>query len=75
MAIVTINIDNEKDLSLIKEVLNRFDLRYKIDKQTTWERDEEKLYRKLKQSPTLGIDLGHKTKTPPPHFSTSTKYF
>lgn len=50
MAIVTINIDNEKDLSLIKELLNRFDLQYKIDKQTSPEGEEEKLSRKFKQS-------------------------
>lgn len=50
MTILTVNIDNEKDLSLIKEILNRLDLRYKIDRQATLDRDEEKLYRKLKQS-------------------------
>lgn len=50
MTTLTVNIDNDKDLPVLKEILNRFGLRYKIDKQAGLDKDGEKLYKKLKQS-------------------------
>ncbi|MFD1631663.1 hypothetical protein [Pseudopedobacter beijingensis] len=50
MTILTVNIDNEKDLPVLKEILNRFGLNYTIDKHDSVEKKEEKLYKKLKQS-------------------------
>jgi len=35
MAILTVNIDNERDLPVLKEILNRFGLKYKVEKQAT----------------------------------------
>ena len=50
MTTLTVNIDNENDLPVLKEIVNRFGLRYKIDKQAGLDKDGEKLYKKLKQS-------------------------
>jgi hypothetical protein len=50
MTTLTVNIDNEKDLPVLKEILTRFGLNYKIDKATTLTKDGEKLLKKLKGS-------------------------
>ena len=44
MTTLTVNIDNEKDLPVLKEILTRFGLNYKINKE------EDKLLKKLKKS-------------------------
>lgn len=50
MTTLTIDIDNEKDLPVLKEILNRFGLNYKVDKKAKLDKKEEKLYGKLKKS-------------------------
>lgn len=50
MTTLTVNIDNEKDLPVLKEILNRFGLNYKIDQDPVLNKDDEKLYSKLKKS-------------------------
>ncbi|CAN5141769.1 hypothetical protein BH09BAC6_BH09BAC6_31630 [soil metagenome] len=49
MTTITVNVDNDKDLPVLKEILNRFGLNYKIDKEAA-SRPEERLYKKLKTS-------------------------
>jgi len=50
MTTLTVNIDNDKDLPVIKEILTRFGLNYKVDKGAALNREEEKLSKKLKKS-------------------------
>lgn len=50
MTTLTVNIDNEKDLPVLREILNRFGLSYKIDTKPTLGKEEDKLYKKLKKS-------------------------
>lgn len=50
MTTITVNIDNEKDLTVLKEILNRFGINYKIDQDQVLNKDDEKLYSKLKKS-------------------------
>ena len=50
MTTLTVNIDNDKDLPVIKEILTRFGLNYKVDKSAGLGREEEKLSKKLKKS-------------------------
>lgn len=46
MKTLTVNIENEKDLPLLTEILSRFGLEYKINS----EKENEQLYKKLKKS-------------------------
>ncbi|MDB5088299.1 MAG: hypothetical protein JWR09_2293 [Mucilaginibacter sp.] len=50
MTTLTVNIDNEKDLPVLKEILTRFGLNYKIDKSAELNKDDDKLLKKLKKS-------------------------
>jgi len=50
MTTLTVNIDNEKDLPVLKEILTRFGLNYKIDKTTGLNKDGDRLLKKLKGS-------------------------
>ena len=50
MTTLTVNIDNDKDLPVLKEILTRFGLNYKIDKNTQLNKDEDKLLKKFKKS-------------------------
>jgi len=49
MTTVTVNIVNDKDLPVLKEILKRFGLDFKIEKNLSAAK-EEKLYKKLKAS-------------------------
>ncbi|MCR8558600.1 hypothetical protein KXD93_13170 [Mucilaginibacter sp. BJC16-A38] len=50
MTTLTVNIDNEKDLPVIREILTRFGLNYKIDQSAELNKEEKKLLTKLKKS-------------------------
>lgn len=50
MTTLTVNIENKKDLPILKEILNRFGLQYKIDTDTELSKNEEKLYKTLQKS-------------------------
>ncbi len=50
MTTLTVNINDEKDLPVLKEILNRFGLDYTVDKSAVLNKDEGKLLRKLKKS-------------------------
>ncbi len=50
MTTLTINVDNEKDLPVLKEILNRFGLRYKVDKQAELSEEGEVLYKRFKKT-------------------------
>lgn len=51
MTTLTINIDNEKDLPILKEILNCFGLDYKIDEHNdNLSKEGEVLYKELKTS-------------------------
>ena len=50
MAILTVNIDNEKDLLILKEILKRFGLKYKVEKQSESARGSEELYDRFKET-------------------------
>ncbi|WP_262249114.1 hypothetical protein [Parapedobacter soli] len=50
MATLTVNIDNEKDLPILKEILNRFGLKYKIDQQAELNPEGEVLYKRFKKT-------------------------
>ena len=50
MATLTVNIDNEKDLPVLKEILNRFGLKYKVDQQAELSQEGEVLYRQFKKT-------------------------
>lgn len=47
MTTLTVNIENDKDLPLLKEILNRFGLEYKVNSESV---ESEQLYKKLKKS-------------------------
>jgi len=50
MATLTVNIDNEKDLPVLKEILNRFGLKYKVDQQAELNQEGKVLYRQFKKT-------------------------
>jgi len=50
MTTLIVNIDNDKDLPVLKEILTRFGMNYKIDKSQATTKNEDKLAKKLKQS-------------------------
>jgi len=50
MTTLTVNIDNEKDLPVLKEILTRLGLNYKIDKAIALNKDGDKLLKKFKGS-------------------------
>ena len=50
MTTLTVDIDNEKDLPVIKEFLTRFGLNYKVSEGPLLNKSEDKLYKKLKKS-------------------------
>lgn len=50
MAILTVNIDNERDLPVLKEILKRFGLKYKVEKQVGSAKDDDVLYDRFKET-------------------------
>ena len=50
MTTLTVDIENEKDLRVLKEILTRFGLNYKINNGALHSKKEDKLYKKLKKS-------------------------
>jgi hypothetical protein len=50
MTTLTVDIENEKDLPVLKEILTRFGLNYKINSDPELNSDGDKLYKKLKKS-------------------------
>ncbi|NGM61686.1 hypothetical protein G5B30_07115 [Sphingobacterium sp. SGG-5] len=50
MAILTVNIDNEKDLPILKEILKRFGLKYKVEKQSGVAKEGKELYDRFKET-------------------------
>ena len=48
MTTITVNIENREDLSLLKEMLSRFGLKFKVDEHTS----QEVIYANLKKSLT-----------------------
>jgi len=50
MTTLTVDIENEKDLPVLKEILSRFGLNYKVNQEPAMNKEEEKLYKRLKQS-------------------------
>ena len=50
MTTLTVDIENDKDLPVLKEILTRFGLNYKVNQEPVLNKDEEKLYKKLKKS-------------------------
>lgn len=50
MAILTVNIDNERDLPILKEILKRFGLKYKVEKQVGSAKDDDLLYNRFKET-------------------------
>jgi len=50
MTTLTVNINDDKDLPVLKEILNRFGLDYTVDKSAVLNKDEGKLLKKLKKS-------------------------
>jgi transcriptional regulator with XRE-family HTH domain len=50
MTTLTVNINDDKDLPVLKEILNRFGLDYTVDKRAVLNKDENKLLKKLKKS-------------------------
>lgn len=50
MTTLTVNVDNEKDLPVLKEILNRFGLKYKVDKQAELSEEGEILYKRFKKT-------------------------
>jgi len=50
MTTLTVDIENEKDLPVLKEILSRFGLNYKVNQEPVMNKEEEKLYKRLKQS-------------------------
>jgi len=50
MTTLTANIENDNDLPILKEILNRFGINYKIDRGTSLNTNEEILYERLKES-------------------------
>jgi len=50
MTTLIVNIDNDKDLPILKEILTRFGMNYKVDKNPASNKSADKLAKKLKQS-------------------------
>jgi len=50
MTTLIVNINNDKDLPVLKEIFNRFGLDYTVDKSAVLNKDESKLLKKLKKS-------------------------
>lgn len=50
MTTLTVNIENDKDLPVLKEILNRFGLKYKVDNQSELSKDGEILYGRFKKT-------------------------
>jgi hypothetical protein len=50
MTTLTVDIENDKDLPVLKEILTRFGLNYKVSNAPALNKDEDKLYKKLKKS-------------------------
>jgi ribosomal protein L1 len=50
MTTLTGDIDNDKDLPVLKEILTRFGLNYKIIKESAADKAEDKLLKRLKKS-------------------------
>jgi hypothetical protein len=50
MTTLTVDIENEKDLPVLKEILTKFGLNYKVSKGPVLNKDGDKLYKKLKKS-------------------------
>jgi hypothetical protein len=50
MTTLTVNINDDKDLPVLKEILNRFGLDYTVDRSAVLSKDESKLLKKLKKS-------------------------
>ena len=50
MTTITVDIQNDSDLPVLKEILNRFGLNYKISGTPEMSKEEAKLYKKLKKS-------------------------
>ena len=48
MTTLTVNINDDKDLPVLKEILNRFGLDYTVDRSAVLSKDESKLLKKLK---------------------------
>jgi hypothetical protein len=60
MTTLTVAIENEKNLPVLKEILNRFGLNYKVSEDSLLNKDEDKLYKKFKKSFTeiKGLEAG-----------------
>ena len=52
MTTLTVDIENDKDLPVLKEILTRFGLNYKVNNGLILNSHEDKLYKKLKKSLT-----------------------
>jgi hypothetical protein len=50
MTTLTVDIENENDLPVLKEILTRFGLNYKVNGEPALNKNEEKLYKKFKKS-------------------------
>ncbi len=50
MTTLTVDIENDKDLPVLKEILTRFGLNYKVNPEPVLNKDGDKLYKKLKKS-------------------------
>ena len=50
MTTLTVDIENEKDLPVLKEILTRFGLNYKVNGEAAFNKKEDKLYKRLKKS-------------------------
>jgi hypothetical protein len=50
MTTLIVNVDNEKDLPILKEILTRFGLNYEVNKGPLLNKEEDKLLKKLKKS-------------------------
>ena len=50
MTTLTVDIENDKDLPVLKEILSRFGLNYKVNGKPVFNKDEDKLYKKFKKS-------------------------
>jgi len=50
MTKLTVYIEHDKDLPVLKEILTRIGLNYKVNGETAHAKKEDKLYKKLKKS-------------------------
>lgn len=50
MTTITVNIDNEKDLPVLKEILNRLGLTYQINEQDDLCEEDKILYQRFKKT-------------------------